>query len=212
MLRKGFLRHKTPENIIRKDVEFSTPFPLFSIGLIYSWRVAPQQSSFTLQSNKAKISNLNYIYNLSKLVTTYHVSKNKYPKKLRRVSVWNEEKNQVIELITNQFNWSPNTISELYKSRWQVEIFFRDIKQLLHIKSFIGTSEKAVMTQIWTALITILILKALKAQSIFEWHLSNLVAFIRLNLFVKIDLQKWLNKPFEEHIDPPPISIQGVLF
>ena len=72
MLRKGFLRHKTPENIIRKDVEFSTPFPLFSIGLIYSWRVAPQQSSFTLQSNKAKISNLNYIYNLSKLVTTYH--------------------------------------------------------------------------------------------------------------------------------------------
>lgn len=140
------------------------------------------------------------------------VSKNKYPKKLRRVSVWNEEKNQVIELITNQFNWSPNTISELYKSRWQVEIFFRDIKQLLHIKSFIGTSENAVMTQIWTALITILILKALKAQSIFEWHLSNLVAFIRLNLFVKIDLQKWLNKPFEEHIDPPPISIQGVLF
>ncbi|WP_353079903.1 IS4 family transposase [Flavobacterium sp.] len=140
------------------------------------------------------------------------VSKNKYPKKLRRVSVWNEEKNQVIELITNQFNWSPNTISELYKSRWQVEIFFRDIKQILHIKSFIGTSENAVMTQIWTALITILILKALKAQSIFEWHLSNLVAFIRLNLFVKIDLQKWLNKPFEEHIDPPPISIQGVLF
>ena len=140
------------------------------------------------------------------------MSKNKYPKKLRRVSVWYEEKNQVIELITNQFNWSPNTISELYKSRWQVEIFFRDIKQLLHIKSFIGTSENAVMTQIWTALITILILKALKAQSIFEWHLSNLVAFIRLNLFVKIDLQKWLNKPFEEHIDPPPISIQGVLF
>jgi hypothetical protein len=140
------------------------------------------------------------------------VSKNKYPKKLRRVSVWNEEKNQVIELITNQFNWSPNTISELYKSRWQVEIFFRDIKQLLHIKSFIGTSENAVMTQIWTALITILILKALKAQSIFEWHLSNLVAFIRLNLFVKIDLQKWLNKPFEEHIDPPQISIQGFLF
>ena len=72
MLFKGFLRHKTPENIIRKDVEFSTPFPLFSNGLIYSWRVAPQQSSFPLQSNKAKISNLNYIYNVSKLVNTYH--------------------------------------------------------------------------------------------------------------------------------------------
>ncbi len=139
-------------------------------------------------------------------------SKNKYPKKLRRVAVWDEENQQVIELITNQFYWSSNTIAELYKSRWQVEIFFRDIKQLLHIKSFIGTSENAVMIQIWTALITILILKALKAQSKFDWYLSNLVAFIRLNLFVKIDLQKWLDKPFEEHIEPPPENIQGVLF
>lgn len=139
-------------------------------------------------------------------------SKSKYPGKLRRVSVWDEENKQVIELITNQFNWSPNTIGELYKSRWQVEIFFRDIKQLLHIKSFIGTSENAVMIQIWTALITILILKALKAQSQFEWYLSNLVAFIRLNLFVKIDLQLWLDKPFQQHIEPPPKTIQGVLF
>ena len=139
-------------------------------------------------------------------------SKNKYPKKLRRVAVWDEENQQVIELITNQFCWSSNTIAELYKSRWQVEIFFRDIKQLLHIKSFIGTSENAVMIQVWTALITILILKALKAQSKFDWYLSNLVAFIRLNLFVKIDLQKWLDKPFEEHIEPPPENIQWVLF
>jgi hypothetical protein len=139
-------------------------------------------------------------------------SKSKYPRKLRRVSVWDEENQQVIELITNQFTWSPNTIGELYKSRWQVEIFFRDIKQLLHIKSFIGTSENAVMIQIWTALITILILKALKAQSQFGWYLSNLVAFIRLNLFVKIDLQLWLDKPFKEHIEPPPKTIQGVLF
>lgn len=139
-------------------------------------------------------------------------SKNKYPKLLRRVAVWDDENQLVIELITNQFKWSANTIGQLYKSRWQVEIFFRDIKQLLHIKSFIGTSENAVMTQIWTALITILILKALKAQSKFNWHLSNLVAFIRLNLFVKIDLQKWLDNPFEEHVEPPPITIQGVLF
>lgn len=75
-------------------------------------------------------------------------SKIKYPKKLRRVAVWDEENQQVIELIANQFYWTANTIGELYKSRWQVEIFFRDIKQLLHIKSFIGTSENAVMIQI----------------------------------------------------------------
>jgi hypothetical protein len=125
-------------------------------------------------------------------------SKQKYPKRIRRVAVWDEENNQVIELITNQFNWCANTIAELYKSRWQVEIFFRDIKQLLNIKSFIGTSHNAVMIQIWTALITILVLKALKEMAKYGWNLSNLVAFIRLNLFVKIDLQHWLNNPFNE--------------
>jgi len=98
---------------------------------------------------------------------------------------------------------SKHTISELYKSRWQVEIFFREIKQLLQIKSFIGISQNAVMIQIWTALITILMLKALKAMAKFNWYLSNLVAFIRLNLFVKIDLQQWIDNPFEEHNDPP---------
>ena len=136
----------------------------------------------------------------------------KYPKRLRRVAVWNEEKQFVVEIITNQMTWTANTVSELYKSRWQIEIFFREIKQLLHIKSFIGTSENAVMIQIWTALITILILKALKAMAKYGWHLSNLVAFIRLNLFVKIDLQTWLDKPFEEPPEHVPKYIQGVLF
>lgn len=139
-------------------------------------------------------------------------SKAKYPKRLRRVAIWDEENQQTIELITNQMSWTANTISELYKARWQIEIFFREIKQLLHIKSFIGTSENAVMIQIWTALITILILKALKAMAKYEWYLSNLVAFIRLNLFVKIELQKWLDKPFEEPKPPPEKYIQGVLF
>ena len=136
----------------------------------------------------------------------------KYPNTLRRVAVWDEKNEQVIEVITNHMTWCANTISELYKSRWQVEIFFRDIKQLLHVKSFIGTSENAVMIQIWTALITILVLKYLKAISKHTWYLSNLVAFIRLNLFVKIELQKWLDEPFLKREKPPDIIIQGVLF
>ena len=139
-------------------------------------------------------------------------TKNKYPRRLRRVVVWDDKNEQVIELITNQFSWTANTIGELYRSRWQIEIFFREIKQLLHIKSFIGTSENAVMIQIWTALITILILKYLKALSKYGWRLSNLVAFIRLNLFVKIDLQKWLDKPFDEPPEPAEKYIQGALF
>jgi len=143
---------------------------------------------------------------------TGYQSKNKYPKRLRRIAIWDDENQQVIELITNQMSWAANTISELYKSRWQIEIFFREIKQLLHIKSFIGTSENAVMIQIWTALITILVLKYLKAIAKYGWRLSNLVAFIRLNLFVKIDLQKWLDKPFDDDVPIPKNEYQGVLF
>jgi len=139
-------------------------------------------------------------------------SKEKYPKRLRRVAVWDEKNKQTIELITNNLKWSCNTISELYKSRWDIEIFFRDIKQNLHIKSFIGTSQNAVMIQIWTALITILILKYLKATAKYKWYLSNLVAFLRINLFVKIDLQNWLNEPFLDKEKPPNIQGQGVLF
>lgn len=143
---------------------------------------------------------------------TNPISKEKYRKRLRRVAVWDEENKQTIELITNNFEWAAQTISDLYKSRWEVEVFFRDIKQLLHIKTFIGTSQNAVMIQIWTALITILMLKAMKNQAKYSWHLSNLVAFIRLNIFVKIELQKWLDQPFD---DPPKKvlnSVQGVLF
>lgn len=137
----------------------------------------------------------------------------KYPKKLRRVVVYDPEKNQTIELITNHFYWTANTIGELYKARWDIEIFFKEIKQLLKIKSFLGTTPNAVLIQIWTALITILILKYLKACASYGWCLSNMVAFLRLNLFVKFDLRKLLDHPF----DPSParngpLSVQGCLF
>lgn len=130
----------------------------------------------------------------------------KYPAKLRRVVVYDPEKDQTIELITNQFTWTANTIGELYKARWEIEIFFKEIKQLLKIKSFLGTTANAVLIQIWTAMITMLILKYLKACATYSWCLSNMVAFLRLNLFVKFDLNKLLNEPFK-----PPAPPEGDL-
>lgn len=127
----------------------------------------------------------------------------KYPKKLRRVVVWDETNQQTIEIITNQFTWTANTIGDLYKARWDIETFFKDVKQLLKIKSFLGTSPNAVLIQIWTAMITILILKYLKASAKYGWCLSNLVAFLRINLLVKLDLQKMLDDPFKQDPDPP---------
>jgi len=89
---------------------------------------------------------------------------------------------------------------------------FQGHKTAIAHKVFHRDSENAVMIQIWTALITILILKALKAQARYPWYLSNLVAFIRLNLFVKVDLHKWLDNPFAKEQPPPDEYVQGVLF
>ncbi|WP_260442447.1 transposase, partial [Tannerella forsythia] len=80
-----------------------------------------------------------------------------------------------------------STVAELYKSRWQIEIFFRNLKQLLRIKSFIGTSRNAVETQIWTALTTMLLLCWLKHTARYKWGLANLVVSLRLNTFTKMD-------------------------
>lgn len=166
----------------------------------------------TIKERELPENTAQHILKDEEITLTNPLSKLKYAKKLRRAVVWDEVNQQTIELITNNFKWAAQTIGELYKCRWEIEIFFRDIKQLLHIKTFIGTSKNAVMIQIWTALITIMLLKVMKAIAKYGWHLSNLVAFIRLNIFVKIDLQKWLDRPFQEHDKPPNIDPQGVLF
>lgn len=124
------------------------------------------------------------------------LSREKYNEVLRMVQVFDPVNKTTFQLLTNNFTWTASNISELYRRRWAIESFFKDIKQHLKIKSFVGTSKNAVLIQIWTALITILLLKSLKKAAKFKWHLSNLISFIRINLFVKIDLQKWLDKPF----------------
>jgi len=85
----------------------------------------------------------------------------------------------------------------------EIEIFFRNLKQLLHTKTFVGTSANAVKIQIWTALITMLLLFYLKQIAQYPWCLSNLVSSLRLNTFTKIELEKWLNEPFK----PPPDEV-----
>ena len=132
-----------------------------------------------------------------------------YPERLRRIAVWSEEHKMTIEIITNQMTWTAEMISELYKARWSIEIFFKEVKSLLKIKSYVGTSENAVLIQIWTAMISILILKYLKAIAKHDWCLSNLVGLIRMTLFAKIDLQMWLDNPVKTQ-DPVPISDQMV--
>ena len=81
------------------------------------------------------------------------------------------------------------TIAAIYKDRWEIELFFKALKQNLKVKSFVGTSENALRIQIWTALIAILLLKWLHHLSKAKWSLSNLASMLRLNLFTYRDLR-----------------------
>lgn len=128
------------------------------------------------------------------------------PHLLRRVEVYDEVKDTTFIFLTNNFRLGSTTIAAIYKDRWQIELFFKALKQNLKIKTFVGTSANAVKIQIWTALMAILILRFLQLQSKFKWSLSNLVALLRMNLFTHRDLWTWLNKPFE--IPPVPYEQQ----
>jgi len=128
-------------------------------------------------------------------------SSKKYPDVLRRIEVWDEKNEKIIVLLTNHLEFGATTIANAYKERWQIEIFFKTIKQNLKIKTFVGTSANAVLIQIWTALITILILKYLKFKSTFGWSLSNLVAMLRYNLFTYRNLWVWIDDPYQT----PPV-------
>lgn len=121
----------------------------------------------------------------------------KYPELLRLVVVWDQENQREIELLTNIFHFGATTIGQIYRDRWEIELFFKVLKQHLKIKTFVGTTPNALKTQIWTALIAILLLKYLQFRSKCNLPLCRLVALLRLNLFSYRNLWDWLDNPFE---------------
>jgi len=131
-------------------------------------------------------------------------SKEKCPYSLRIVEVWDESTQESVTFLTNHLRFGATTIARIYKDRWQIELFFKALKQNLRIKTFVGTSYNAVMIQIWTALIALLILKYLKTMSQIKWSLSNLVAMLRFNLLAYKDLWEWINEPYFRRQESPP--------
>jgi len=141
-------------------------------------------------------------------------SRKRYPETLRLVTL-RTDKGELLEFLTNHRNLAASTIAEIYKDRWQIETFFKLLKQNLHIKSFIGTSANAVWIQIWTALIAMLLIKFLQLKARFGWSFSNLAYFLRMNLLVYRDLWDWLHNPFTAPPEPDPpeqLNFQSVLF
>jgi hypothetical protein len=131
------------------------------------------------------------------------MTKEKYPYRLRRIAVWDTKNEREIVFLTNIFHFAASTVAAIYKERWQIELFFKALKQNLKVKTFVGTNENAVKTQIWTALIAMLLLKFLQLKSSWNWSLSNLAAMLRFNLLSYRDLWAWLDDPFQVPIIEP---------
>jgi len=130
-------------------------------------------------------------------------AQSKCPHPLRRVEVQDPETGDTLVFVTNHLTFGATTIAAIYKDRWQIELFFKALKQNLKVKTFVGTSANALKIQLWTALIALLLLKYLQLKARFAWSLANLVALLRMNLFTYRDLWAWLDQPFE---GPPELA------
>jgi len=133
---------------------------------------------------------------------TGYASFKKCPYPLRLVTIWDPEGERELVFLTNQLDFGSTTIAAIYKDRWEIELFFKALKQNLKVKTFVGTTENALLVQIWTALIAMLLLKWLHHLSKAGWSLSNLAAMLRMNLFTYRDLEEWLNNP----LGTPPLQ------
>ncbi len=127
----------------------------------------------------------------------------KCPHPLRRVEIYDADQDATLVFLTNHLTFGATTIAAIYKDRWQVELFFKALKQNLKIKTFVGTSANALKVQVWTALIAMLLLRYLQLRARFAWSLSNLVALLRMSLFTHRDLWAWLDQPYTA---PPPVA------
>jgi len=111
-----------------------------------------------------------------------------YPEKLRRIKFFDADKDNHLNLLTNQMSLPALTIAELYRCRWQVELFFKWIKQHLRIKAFYGTSENAVKTQIWTAISVYVLVAIIKKRMNIDLSLYTILQIFSITLFEKMPI------------------------
>ena len=126
---------------------------------------------------------------------------------VRRIGYYDKETGRHYVFITNHFDWSAKTIAEIYKQRWQVELFFKWIKQNLKIKAFMGNTDNAVMTQVMIALCVYLILAYLKFQCGFRHSLQQMIRLIQTNLFIKRGLVELFKPPPDKPNASPQLGL-----
>ena len=120
-----------------------------------------------------------------------------YPDRLRMITYYDEETGKELVFLTNNFILAAKTIADLYKARWEIELFFKWIKQNLKIKTFLGTSYNAVMTQIWVAMIYYLLLSFIKFQTKYAYSMQELARIIKELLMENVSLLETLSLKYE---------------
>jgi hypothetical protein len=166
-----------------------------SHGIFFVIRLK-ENAGYMVIEDRAIPKNRNIIFDHLIRFTGFYAQKH-CPYLLRRVVAWDTVKEREIVLLTNHLAFGATTISAIYKDRWQIELFFKALKQNVKVTTFVGTTENALYIQIWTALIAMLLIKYFQFKSRFGWSLSNLVAFLRWNLFTYRDLWEWIDHPFD---------------
>ena len=186
---RGFLHFGWYRQLNENGVYFVTRTKIFTCYEVMESRVLPTTARGVISDELVRV--------------TSKKSRHRYRAPLRRVTIKTEQ-GELLEFLTNNMKLAASTIANIYKDRWQIETFFKLIKQNLRIKTFIGTSANAVWTQIWTAMIAMLLIKYLQLKARYGWSFSNLVCFLRMNLLVYRDLWEWLDNP-KSPPPPPPI-------
>jgi len=200
-----------PGSIVAMDRGYND-YKLFNLwscdGIFFVTRLK-DNAEYRVVKKQSVPQNRNIISDQLIKFTGYYAKKD-CPHLLRKIVVWDSKNNEQVVLLTNHLKFGATTISAIYKDRWQIELFFKALKQNLKVKTFVGTSENALYTQIWTALIAILLIKFLQFKSQLSWSLSNLVALLRWNLFTYRNLWDWINSPFDVPLIEPE-SFQQML-
>jgi IS4 transposase len=129
---------------------------------------------------------------------------------IRLIKYRDHDADRDYEFITNHFNWSAQTIADIYKQRWQVELFFKWIKQNLKIKSFLGNSKNAVLTQVLAALCVYLLVSFLRFQSKVKQSMLEVCRLLHINLFAKRNLTELFDKRKPELDDSPQLRLSLV--
>lgn len=172
-------------------VDFQWLYSLNRQGLYFVTR-AKENMNYRVVGQQEVNSSKGLLADEEITLTGFYTSQ-KYPEKLRLVTYYDRENDKTYKFLTNNFHLSAYTIAQIYKARWQVELFFKWIKQNLKIKTFLGTSKNAVLTQIWTAMIYYLLLAYIKYQTKYKHSLLHLTRVIKECLFRKADIIDLLN-------------------